>query len=369
MNERDAARVLRRLADGDEPHLDEFMRWLSAREAISGRYLIDDLKDSARAAADDSEDAGLRALLNHLELQPDSELIAFFPGIQVAGVYALAGAKIGSTAAVVATLSSPQTSWPQYSDALAVVIRHPAQGRLGAVRATAWLQTVLGALGLAAYASSRTIAPFALCPAIGEAFYLSTANGEPISAHREALPVHGWYQADVDDLFANSELRTLLEDSTARNPDDLVQRRLTLAARWIQLATSAVDTADAYVALGIALETLTGDRNKGAVVEKVKKRAAIFLASQAAEHERDDVYFDHLKRAGQFYDLRSIVAHGQYDSQTNNQSEADKQRDEFHRFVLDVALAFRLYARKRNMLTIEDFNKWWKRTELVGVFA
>ena len=53
----------------------------------------------------------------------------------------------------------------------------------------------------------------------------------------------------------------------------------------------------------------------------------------------------------------------QYDEWTEDQLKGDAGREEFHRFVLDVALAFRAHARERSMRDSADFRKWWKRAE------
>jgi pimeloyl-ACP methyl ester carboxylesterase len=228
----------------------------------------------------------------------------------------------------------------------------------------------LGAIGLAAYARSRTLAPLALCPALGTAIFLSTANGIPDPVDRAALLSPGPPPpAELADLISATDSRELLLDATARLPTDLAQQRLTLAARWLQLAASAISTADAFVALGIALETITGDESKSVVVERITRRAAVFLARAAPDDKRDDVYYDELKRAKRLYDLRSRAAHGQYDEWNEDQPTGDRNRDEFHRFVLDVILGFREHARERNMRTDEDFGKWWRRAELQGLFV
>ena len=46
-------------------------------------------------------------------------------------------------------------------------------------------------------------------------------------------------------LFSDPAARELMNDATAREPADLAQARLTLAARWLQAAASALSTAGA----------------------------------------------------------------------------------------------------------------------------
>jgi Apea-like HEPN len=369
MNERGASEALRALAQGDCRKLVELCAWLSQDEAIATRYLATDLADAAKKAATNAGDGGLSALLNDLRNRPNSLLVAFFPTAAASEVYEVPGARIGPAADLVSAAPTEQARavWPDKGDILTVVTNHPAQGRLGAIRTAAWLQTVLGAIGLTAYARSQTVAPLALCPALSTAMFLSTANGEPYPVDLAAL--NSPPASDLSELISEGYWRDLLLDATARVPTDLAQHRLTLAARWLQIATSAIGTADALVALGIALETITGDEVKGAVVERIAKRAAVFLANTAPAEERGDVYYDELRRAKKLYDVRSRVAHGQYDEWTADQPHGDFNRNEFHRFVLDVALAFRRHARERNMRDTRDFMNWWKRVELEGIFA
>jgi hypothetical protein len=174
---------------------------------------------------------------------------------------------------------------------------------------------------------------------------------------------------ELGEIMADADSLALVLDATARDPIDFAQQRLTLAARWFQLAASAISAADAFVALGVALETITGDESKSLVIERITKRAAVFLAVTAPESEREDVYYDELKRAKKLYDLRSRAAHGQFDEGAADQPATDTDREEFHRFVLNVALGFRVHARQRNMRHGEDFANWWKRVELEGMFA
>jgi Apea-like HEPN len=372
MNETGAAGVLKALAAGDESRLQDLCEWLSRQENIDGRYLFGDLSDAARRAASSSSDGGLRSLLEDLGGRADSMLVAFFPASRASGgTIELPGAIIGPAGELLSVVSeAAQALWPTDPNTLAILARHPAQGRLGAIRTAAWLQTVLGAVGLAAYARSRTLAPLVLCPAVGTTIYVSSQDGTAHPVDSAAMPSpRGPSTAELADLIADSEAHALLLDATARSPADLAQQRLTLAARWLQLAASAISTADAFVSLGIALETITGDASKSVVVERITKRAAVFLAFAVSPDDREDVFYDELKRAKRLYDLRSRAAHGQYDEWSSDQRTGDADREDFHRFVLDVALGFRTHARERNFRLVEDFDKWWKRAELQGMFV
>ena len=232
------------------------------------------------------------------------------------------------------------------------------------------MQTVLGAISLAAYDHSRLIAPIALCPILGMAVFADTAAGVPDEVDRAALLARGpGSTAQLGVLLSSREAVQIILDATALTPIDLVQQRLTNAARWFQLASSASSTADAVISLGIALEILTGDAGTVGVTDKIIRRSAVFLASGAPANERGDVYFDELKRAKKLYDLRSRVAHGRYDEWRSNQSAADDLRVDFQRFVLEVALGFRRHARERNIRDDQDFSTWWKRVEIEGISA
>lgn len=366
MNENGASAALRAAAAGSVDKLPVLAKWISEQDGIAGRYLATDLCAAAANAATSTEDGGLADLLHDLRNRPHSLLAAFFPSPASGGTFELPGATIGSAEELskLAPTESALAAWPPDRTVLAVIAHHPAQGRLGAVRTAAWLQTVLGAISLASYARFRRIAPLAACPALGTAVYLSTQTGEPDLVDRAALAAPGPPPSShLAELLTESASRQLVADATARDPEDLAQKRLTLAARWLQLAASAISTADALVALGIALETIAGDEAKGAVVERITKRAAIFLATRATEEERTDIYYEELARARKLYDLRSRAAHGQYDEWTEDQHKGDAGREEFHRFVLDVALAFRAHSRERNMRDSADFKKWWKRAE------
>jgi len=372
MKEDGARAALRAAAAGDESELGDLSTWLAAQDGIVGRYLVCDLQDAARTAATPVRDGGLGQLLNELRNRSDSVLAAFFPGSSASELFELPGALIGPAEALAARAPSEQalSAWPEDATTLAILTRHSSQGRLGAIRTAAWLQTVLGAIGLATYDRFQTITPLAPSASLGTAMFLSTANGEPQRVDRVALLAPGPPPTTgLSDLMAGDASRELVLDATARAPEDLVQQRLTLAARWLQLAASAISTADALVALGIALETIAGDDTKGAVVERVTKRAAVFLASGAPPDERGDIYFEELKHAKKLYELRSRAAHGQYDEWAADQAKDDASREEFHRFVFDVALGFRQHARAHNMGDLEDFKAWWKRAELDGYFA
>lgn len=366
MNENGASAALRAAAAGNIDKLPALAKWLSDQDGIAGRYLATELRAVALSAATGTEDGGLGDLLRELRDRPNSVLAAFFPSPASAEIFELPGATIGSAEELrkLAPSEEALAAWPADGSLLTVIAHHPAQGRLGAVRTAAWLQTVLGAIGLASYARFEGIAPLAACPALGTAVYLSTESGEPDPVDRVALAAPGPLPAtDLAELLTESDSLELVADATALDPRDLAQQRLTLAARWLQLAASAISTADALVALGIALETIAGDGSKGNVVERITKRAAVFLATRADQDERSDVYYDELDRAKKLYDLRSRAAHGQYDEWSEDQLKGDAGRDEFHRFVLDVALAFRAHARERNMQDDADFKKWWKRAE------
>jgi Apea-like HEPN len=371
MNDAGASATLIAVATGDDSKLDQLLPWLYVRDGIAGRYLSGDLRDAVRSMARPGGDGGLSALLRELTERPESVLAAFFESTKAPGVFELPGALIGPAGEVAARAPSASglSAWRDDDETLAVLARHPAQGRLGAIRTAAWLQTVLGAIGLTAYWQTRTLAPFALCPALGTALFLSTASGKPDPIHQAALLAPGPPPASqLAELMTASEPRELLLDATALTPRDLAQHRLTLAARWLQLASSAISAADALVALGIALETITGDEDKGQVVEKIAKRAAIFLAAGAPAEQRNDVFYDELKRAKKLYELRSRATHGQFDEWAGDQAKSDAGREEFHRFVLDVTLGFREFARDRNFRGIDDFMNWWKRGELHGFF-
>lgn len=366
MNENGASAALRAAAAGNMDKLPVLTKWISEQNGIAGRYLAPDLSAAASSAATCAGDGGLTDLLHDLRNRPDSLLAAFFPSPASGGIFELPGATIGSAEelAKLAPSKSALMAWPTDRTVLAVIAHHPAQGRLGAVRTAAWLQTVLGAISLASYARFQRIAPLAACPALGTAMYLSTQSGEPDPVDRAALAAPGPPPAShLVELLTEPSSRELVGDATALDPKDLAQKRLTLAARWLQLAASAISTADALVSLGIALETIAGDESKGAIVERITKRAAVFLATRAGADERADVYYEELDRARKLYDLRSRAAHGQYDEWTEDQLRGDAGREEFHRFVFDVALAFRAHSRERNMRDGADFKKWWKRAE------
>ncbi len=372
MNENGASVALRAAAAGDQSKLDELCTWLSMHDSVAGRYLAPDLLTPATAAAVTHGDGGLSQLLKDLQDRPDSMLAAFFPGEAAPGVIELPSAFIGRAGELKerAPNDKARRAWPDDENTLAVLSVHPAQGRLGAIRTAAWLQTVLGAIGLARYAHSGAIAPLASCPALGTAFYLSTESGNPDHVDRAALLAPGPPPApELAEILTTPASWDILLDAASPKPNDLAQQRLTQAARWLQVASSAISAADSLVALGIALETIAGDGTKGAVVDRITRRAAIFRAVTADDDEQEDVFYEELKRAKKLYDLRSRAAHGQYDELSQDQSVQDDGREEFHRFVLDVTLGFRRLARDRNMQTLDDFNNWWKRTELRGWMA
>lgn len=372
MNENGASAALLALAGGDDRKLDELCGWLAQRGDIGERYLLNDLRGEARSSAKPSGDGGLNTLLDNLANRADSLLVAFFPTAKTSEVFELPNALLGPSGELASAAPSERAldAWPADNATLAVLTRHPAQGRLGAIRTAAWLQTVLGAIGLASYAYSQTLTPLARCPVHGTAMFLSTPDGIPdVVDHAAVQSESGPPTAILAELLSSQNTRELLLDATARTPSDLPQQRLTTAARWLQIAASAVGTADAMIALGIALETITGDSLKGAIVERVTKRSAVFLSSGAPFDERGDIYFDELKRAKKFYELRSRVAHGQFDEWATDQDVGDDDRNEFHRFVLDVALGFRRHTRDRNIRNTDDFTNWWKRVELDGLFA
>lgn len=373
MNEKGASDALRRIAAGNETGLGDLVKWLLQRSDIAERYLPLDLEEAARARASESADGGLAALLDDLTNRPDSWLLAFFPSGKSSDlVLDLPYARIGPASALFSEMPNPlgQEMPAEAGDTLAILTRHNAQGRLGAIRNAAWLQTVLGALGLAAFAHSNMVAPIVLCPVLGRAIFVDGFSGVADEVGRAALLAPELASTQqIASLLSNADAKSVVLDGTALSPADLVQQRLTLAARWFQLASSASSTADAVISLGIALEVLTGDQETIQVTDKIIRRSALFLASAAPADDRADVYFDELKRAKKLYGFRSRVAHGRYDEWNSNQSVADSERMEFHRFVFEVALGFRRHARERNMKDDKDFVTWWKRVEIEGISA
>lgn len=377
MNEQGAANALEAAAQGDKDKLGPLSAWLAGHEELGGRYLASDLlavlrqTAAAHAISDRTPREELESLVEELAGRGDSLLAAVFDSPAASQVLKTDGAIIGSARSVAAELGAalPAGLLEADPDDLAIVVSHPAQGRLGAVRAAAWLQTVLGAIGLAAYATTKNLCPVAVCPTLARASYTG-AGGAGLTTIEAAtrFPTDGT-AAHLEQLFADESSVGLIADASARFPEDLVQARLTRAARWLQAASSAVSTADAFVSLGVALETVTGDRKSSAVIERVTKRAATFIASGEPDEERDDIYYDQLRRAKRFYDLRSRATHGQYDDRTADQGKGDADRRDFHSFVADVCLGFRRHARERQMLDEEHFDRWWSRVEIKGVFA
>lgn len=371
MNERGAAAALESLSAGSEEQLDGLCSWLAEQDGVAGRYLARDLAAAVRTIAktDASSAIMLESLLETLRGRPDSVLVARFSGTAARETYRLDGAAVGPTGTLAEEFAFvPLGAWPAHPERLAVVITHPSQGRLGAIRTAAWLQTVLGAISLAAYSISSDLTSVAAGPPMESAVFIDgqAGSGEALDTAARFSPNA---LEDLAIVFENEAVFNLLSDATARVPVDLAQGRLTLAARWLQVASSAVSTPDALVALGIALETITGDDTSGAVVERVTKRSATFLAARASRDDRVDVYQDELKRAKRLYGLRSRAAHGQYDEWTSDQAEGDRSRSELHRFVLEVCLGFRQHARERNMADVEDLKRWWSRVEIEGIFA
>lgn len=373
MNDHGAAMVLDAIAGGVTDKLNSLCEWIAQREELGGRYLPEDIKPTVLMAAERVAAGAapgtdeVLAVIADLAGRPESVLAAVFSSRGPSRLLALADAYLATAADLMARV--PEGLLGEPSDRLAVAVRHPARGRLGAIRAAAWMQTVLGAVGLAAYARSKALAPVAACPTIALASY----SGGTLT-HARSLESATRFPVDetevrIEALFEDPECKALMVDATAREASDLAQARLTVAVRWLQSASSAVAAADAIVLLGVALETIAGDQNKGNVVERITKRAAIFLASGAPAEDQDDIYYEQRKRAESFYNLRSLAAHGRYDEIRGNQSKKDSERLEFHRFVADVCLGFRRHSRARSMLSEDDFMKWWKRVEIKGAFA
>ena len=127
--------------------------------------------------------------------------------------------------------------------------------------------------------------------------FLSTTSGEPDPVDRAALAVARPPPPAASSLRSWSCRAITAARRDRSSPADLAQQRLTLAARWLQLAASAISTADALIALGIALETIAGDEVRGRVVERITKRAAIFLSVGSPADDREDVYYEELERA------------------------------------------------------------------------
>ena len=371
MNKKEAAGALRRVCEGSKDEIGELCTWISKNSLLSEKYLFDDLCLAVERLATESDEIDLEQLNNHLDGRPDSFLAAFFTDYKISEVIDLDCARIGPASGLVNDVPPEivHREWPNEPSMLMILTGHPAQGRLGAMRTAAWMQTILGAIGLVAYSKSGSISPVAASPGFSSAVFFSASDLETYPIERIALPAPSIGPESLDELLAEPDGRQLLLDATARVPSDLAQRRLTQAVWWLHLASTTISTADALVALGIALETLTGDDSKQHVVEKVTKRAAVFAADSADPHERADVFYEQLKKALEYYDLRSRAAHGRYDHWNEDEARIDGLRSDFHRFVCDVALGFRGHTRARNMRDVDDLMRWWKRVGIEGIFA
>jgi hypothetical protein len=167
MNENGASAALRAAGAGKLDKLPGLAKWISEQDGIAGRYLVPDLYAAAASGATDAADGGLTDLLHDLRNRPDSLLAAFFPSPASGETFELPRATIGPAEELskLAPSERARAAWPADGTQLAVITHHPAQGRLGAVRTAAWLQTVLGAISLASYARFQRIAPLAACPA------------------------------------------------------------------------------------------------------------------------------------------------------------------------------------------------------------
>ena len=371
MNKNQATSALRRVCEGSKGEIGELCSWLSKNSMLSEKYLLDDLCLAVERLAIEFGNIDLENLTNRLDSRPDSFLAAYFPDYKISEVIELDGARIGPASGLVDDVPPEivRRAWPNDPSMLVILTAHPAQGRLGAMRTAAWMQTILGAIGLVAYSNTGSISPFAPSSGFSSAIFFSASDGETHPIERVALPAPSPKPESLDPLLAKPDARQLLLDATARVPTDLAQRRLTQAAWWMHLAGTTISTADALVALGIALETLTGDDNKQNVVDKVTRRAAVFVASSAEPEERTDIYYEQLKKAAGYYDLRSRAAHGRYDHWNEDEASIDRLRSDFHRFVCDVALGFRGHTRERNMRDVDDLIRWWKRVGIEGIFA
>jgi hypothetical protein len=369
VNERGASLALEAAAGGDHGKLPLLTGWLAERDGIAGRYLPSDLEEAASRAAED--DTGLEELVKNLKSPPDSVLVTFFPGTEAREVIEVEGAAIGPAEKLAdyAPAGAP-SEWPDGTPVLAILTHHPAQGRLGAVKTAAWLQTILGAVLIASYAKTGQLLPLGRSPAVGSALYYSGSACPGEQVERAALAAPGPPAAtELAELEASEESLALIADAASKQPSDLAARRLTLAARWLQLAASAITTADAFVSLGIALETIAGDSEKSSVQERVTQRSAIYVVNSLPPEERPDAYEEQTAAAKRFYELRSRASHGQYAERDGEREQDETARAEFHRFVLNVALGFRDHSRQRQMRDTADLERWWKRAKLEGLFS
>ena len=223
----------------------------------------------------------IKVQLGELVTDAETRLVAFFPQAQLDGSFSLDGAQLGPAKAIAETARiDPPVESGETGSELGVMIRDPRGGRLGAVHAVGWLQTVLGALGLAAYDRWQGLGPVATCPSQASACLVAAGDEPPVDVDIGA--------ALFRDTPGQREARRLAD--RIREPEAHPGRHRSRAKRPCPtpsdghraLATDCLDpairAADALVALGVALESLTGDDNKGAVLERVTKRAATFLA-------------------------------------------------------------------------------------------
>ena len=146
MNDRGASAALQAIAAGDDSKLDELCSVAVASRRIAGRYLAGDLREAAGALPPHAGDGGLSSLLSGPGGPARQRARRVLPGL--ASARSLRASRRADRPRRRAGI---RRSVRERARRLARGRRHarcarspPAQGRLGAIRTAAWLQTVSG---------------------------------------------------------------------------------------------------------------------------------------------------------------------------------------------------------------------------------
>lgn len=354
----------------DVAALSKIVRWLQKSEVIREKAEESDLEALVMQVAEGGEPDSKTALLrmqSELECSSGTTLIAVFPEpageklwqfgpVTFGPVNVVVGEHLRLVADSLDTLASP--------GAFAFRVEESAIGVRGSTRALDWLRAAIGALYLAGRIAGRAdarLSPMRTDELSPVMFFGSSSSLRSVV---DALHLSPTMPVDVDALLEDFQVRGLVADCLQARPSDLVEKRLRLAAPWLQCSFDSMSFPDAILSLGVALETLIGTEGTGDVVKTVAIRTAFLLRVGETQEERTLSASDWRGAAKRLYGARSVIAHGRYERGKKSEAEERRLRQDFEQMVCLVAAQFRLEGKRHGWTKDLDLTSWQEYLEL-----
>jgi hypothetical protein len=346
------------------------VRWLQKSSSIKTRVDESDLEAFVQQIVGNDEEDDFPALLQlrgDLESASGTTLIAVFPTSAGESLWHFGPVRFGPLNLVIDEQDrGATTEWDTRtpSNSFAFCVEESTIGVRGSGRALDWLRAAIGALYLAARLDGSVGARLGPMQVDELAPTMFIGPRSDLKSVADALNLSPTIPLNVDRLLRNSEMTDVVGDCLQPRPDNLVQRRLRLAAPWLQCAFDSLTFPDAILSLGVALEALIGSEGTADVVRTIAIRTAFLLRSGETSDERTLSASDWRDSAARLYGSRSVVAHGRYEPGLKTEGEERRVRDEFEDLVCQVAARFRSEGKSRGWAKDADLKKWQETLEL-----